>query len=109
MGEVTASANDGRVSIFNLGAQILRDLAMPSPSPKACIVIPSIPSWTSGSSTEPRLLILDGHVPARRALVLAPNEIRDLLILGLLDRALVALISSAHELFLHEVDTYKHV
>lgn len=56
-------------------------------------------------STKSGLFVLDGHVTSRCALVLASNEVGDLFILGLLDRALVALISGAHELLLNEVDT----
>jgi hypothetical protein len=56
--------------------------------------------------TETSLLVLDGDVGAGGALVLAAEEVADLLVLGLLDGGLVALVSGAHELLLDEVNTY---
>jgi hypothetical protein len=54
-------------------------------------------------------LVLDGHVLPSCALVLISKKVGDLLILGLLDGALVALISRAHEFLLDEVDTYVEI
>jgi hypothetical protein len=51
------------------------------------------------------LLILDGHVTAGRLLVLTTDEVRDLLVLGLLGCALVALVSLAEDVLLYPVDT----
>lgn len=51
------------------------------------------------------LFILDGKVIARGGLVLVADEIRDLLVLGLLEGALVALVAAA-EALLDKVDTY---
>jgi energy-converting hydrogenase Eha subunit C len=56
--------------------------------------------------TETSLLVLDGNVTTSCALVLAAEEVADLLVLGLLDSGLVALVAAAHELLLDEVDAY---
>lgn len=56
------------------------------------------------SLSESGLLVLDGHIAARGRFVLPADVVADLLVLGLLDRALVALIALAHEFLLHEID-----
>ncbi|PIA90352.1 hypothetical protein CB0940_10972 [Cercospora beticola] len=54
-------------------------------------------------------LILNRHILARRTLVLAANEVGDLLVLGLLDGALVVLRALTHELLLDVVDALVQV
>ena len=50
------------------------------------------------------LFVRNGEVLASLALVLATNEVRDLLVLGLLDGALVVLLALAEEVLLDVVD-----
>jgi len=52
------------------------------------------------------LFIRNGEVLASLALVLATDEVRDLLVLGLLDGTLVVLRTLAEELLLDVVDAY---
>jgi hypothetical protein len=58
------------------------------------------------SSPIARLFVRNGEVAASVALVLATNEVGDLLVLGLLDGALVVLRALAEELLLDEVDAW---
>jgi hypothetical protein len=51
------------------------------------------------------LFVGNGEVAASSGLVLATDEVRDLLVLGLLDGVLVVLRTLAEELLLDEVDT----
>lgn len=51
------------------------------------------------------ILVLDGEVTSRCVLVLVTDKVRDGLIFGLLRRRLVALITLAHKLFLHKIDS----
>lgn len=51
------------------------------------------------------LLVLDGKVATSGLLVLVADVIGDLLVLGLLDGALVALVALAQDMFLYPVDT----
>jgi hypothetical protein len=55
-------------------------------------------------STKSSLLILDRHLAPRNSLVLIPNEVADLLILGLLDCTFIILGSLLEEFLLGEVD-----
>lgn len=57
--------------------------------------------------TKSGLLVLDGNITAGSTLVLTADEVRDLLILGLLDGGLVVLGSSTHELLLDEIDSWE--
>ena len=66
-------------------------------------------SETVGPLTEFGRLVFNWKVLARCALVLAADEVRDLLVLSLLDGGLVVLRALAHELLLHEVDTCSSV
>lgn len=50
------------------------------------------------------VLVGDGEFAACGALVLVTNSIGNSLVLGLLGGALVALVTSTEELFLHKVD-----
>ena len=50
------------------------------------------------------LFVRNGEVLASLALVLATDEVRDLLVLGLLDGALVVLLALAKEVLLDVVD-----
>ena len=52
------------------------------------------------------LFVRNGEVLASLALVLATDEVRDLLVLGLLDGALVVLLALAKEVLLDVVDAY---
>lgn len=52
------------------------------------------------------LFISHRNILPRILLVLVPNEITDLLILGLLDGALVGLVALSEDVLLEEVDTY---
>lgn len=52
------------------------------------------------------VLVLDGDILASGVLVLAADEIADLLVFGLLSGALVVLRTLAEEFFLDEVDSY---
>ena len=51
--------------------------------------------------------VLDGELLARRGLVLLADEIRDLLVLGLLNRALVVLLALLQDMLLDPIDTCK--
>ena len=55
-------------------------------------------------STIASLFVRNGEVLASLALVLATDEVRNLLVLGLLDGALVVLLSLAEEVLLDVVD-----
>jgi hypothetical protein len=54
-----------------------------------------------------RSFVRDGELLAADALVLATNEVGDLLVLGLLDGALVVLLALAEEVLLDVVDACK--
>lgn len=66
---------------------------------------PLHPSNRAHSSTKSCLLVLDRDITAGSTLVLAPNEVGDLLVLSLLDGRLVVLSALAQELLLDEVDS----
>lgn len=59
------------------------------------------------SSTIASLFVRNGEVLASLALVLATDEVRNLLILSLLDGALVVLLALAKEVLLDVVDAYE--
>ena len=67
----------------------------------------TLPGLQSSHSTESRRLILDRKVTPRPFLILTPNEIRNLLVLGLLDGGLVALIPLSQTVLLYCVDSLK--
>ena len=52
------------------------------------------------------LFVRNGEILASLALVLATDEVRDLLVLGLLNGALVVLLALAEEVLLDVVDAY---
>src|SRR5262245_27956938 len=58
----------------------------------------------AGLHAKPSLLVLDGHFRPGGLLILAADKIRDLLILGLLGGALVALVSLAEDMLLDPID-----
>lgn len=58
------------------------------------------------SSTIANLFVRNGEVLASLTLVLATDEVRDLLVLGLLDGALIVLRALTEELLLDVVDAY---
>jgi len=75
--------------------------------PQAPIWTPSAYMCLHSNLTKSGLLVLDGNVTAGSTLVLTTDEVRYLLILGLLDGGLVVLGSSAHELLLDEIDPWE--
>lgn len=60
-----------------------------------------------GISIQRSRLILDRHILARRTLILSSNEIRNLLVLGLLDGGFVVLLALAEEALLDVVDSWR--
>lgn len=58
------------------------------------------------SHLEAGWLVLDWHLASGAGLVLAANEVGDLLVLGLLKGRLVVLWALAHNLLLDEVDAW---
>lgn len=60
----------------------------------------------SRHSTKSGLLVLDWQITSRCTLVLLPNEVTDLLILGLLDSCLIVLLPLTHEVLLDVIDTW---
>lgn len=56
------------------------------------------------SGSEP-VLVLDGELASRLFLVLIADEVRDLLVLRLLDGTLIALVSLSKDVLLDEVHT----
>jgi hypothetical protein len=61
------------------------------------------------SLVERSLLVLDGDIRPSSSLVLPTDEVRDLLVLGLLNGRLVVLLALAQELLLHEIDACESV
>ncbi len=61
-------------------------------------------AWLYRSSTKRGLLILDWNVAASRTLVLAADEVGNLLVLGLLDSRLIVLSALAEKFLLDEID-----
>lgn len=54
-----------------------------------------------------RLLILNRDIAPRHTLILPPDLVRNLLVLGLLKRRLVALVALTQAILLHGVDAYR--
>jgi len=67
------------------------------------VPLPELPSGTE-YLTESGLFIFDGKVLSGVALVLAANEVGDLLILGLLNSRFVVLRSLAKSVLLNRID-----
>jgi hypothetical protein len=55
--------------------------------------------------TKSSLLVLDGNITACGVLVLAPDEVRNLFVLRLLNSTLIILRSLSEEFLLNEIDT----
>ena len=92
-----ASQSNGQPA---LGCRHMPHIHTPICSPPQCVHM----SPLVGRLVQRSRLILDRHIIPTHALILAPNEIRNLLVLGLLDGTLVVLRSLAHELLLDHVD-----
>lgn len=73
---------------------------------RCCSRPPKIPIHRSAKGS---LLVLDGDIRPSDSLVLLTNEVRDLLVLGLLNSRLVVLLALAQELLLHEIDACESV
>lgn len=77
------------------------------PTASHYILIPLSFSFPSPPLPKSRLLILNRDIAPRHILILPPELVRNLLILGLLKRGLVALVALAQAVLLHGVDAYR--